>query len=43
MFSLLYGFFEYIFRKDEFHILILGVDKAGKTNVSKACPKLHAF
>lgn len=33
MFSLLYGFFEYIFRKDEFHILILGVDKAGKTNV----------
>ncbi len=36
MFSLLYGFFEYIFRKDEFHILILGVDKAGKTNVSKA-------
>ncbi|GIL65745.1 hypothetical protein Vafri_19451 [Volvox africanus] len=33
MFSLLYGFYEYIFRKDEFHVLILGVDKAGKTNV----------
>ncbi|KAG2439682.1 hypothetical protein HYH02_010563 [Chlamydomonas schloesseri] len=33
MFSLLYGFFEYIFRKDEFHVLILGLDKAGKTNV----------
>ncbi|PNH05257.1 ADP-ribosylation factor-related protein 1 [Tetrabaena socialis] len=33
MFSLLYGFYEYMFRKDEFHVLILGVDKAGKTNV----------
>ncbi|KXZ47991.1 hypothetical protein GPECTOR_31g354 [Gonium pectorale] len=33
MFSLLYGLYEYIFRKDEFHVLILGVDKAGKTNV----------
>lgn len=33
MFSLVHGFIEYIFRKDEFHALILGVDKAGKTNV----------
>ena len=33
MFSLIYGFFEYIFRKDEYHVLILGIDKAGKTNV----------
>lgn len=32
MFSLLYGLFEYLFRKDEFHILILGLDRAGKTN-----------
>lgn len=32
MFSLLYGLFEYMLRKDEFHILILGIDKAGKTN-----------
>mmetsp|Transcript_8846 Transcript_8846/g.18904 ORF Transcript_8846/g.18904 Transcript_8846/m.18904 type:complete len:200 (+) Transcript_8846:89-688(+) len=33
MFTLLYGLFEFIFRKDEYHILILGLDKAGKTNV----------
>lgn len=33
MFSLCYGFFEYVCRKDEFHVLILGIDKAGKTNV----------
>ncbi|KAG2488984.1 hypothetical protein HYH03_012425 [Edaphochlamys debaryana] len=32
-FGLLYGLWEYLFRKDEFHVLILGVDKAGKTNV----------
>jgi ADP-ribosylation factor related protein 1 len=32
-FTLLYGLIEYIFRKDEYHVLILGVDKAGKTNV----------
>jgi ADP-ribosylation factor related protein 1 len=33
MFTLLYGLFEYLFRREEFHILILGLDKAGKTNV----------
>jgi hypothetical protein len=33
MFTLLYGLFEYLFKKDEFHVLILGLDKAGKTNV----------
>jgi ADP-ribosylation factor related protein 1 len=33
MFSLIYGFVEYALRKDEFHVLILGIDKAGKTNL----------
>jgi ADP-ribosylation factor related protein 1 len=33
MFTLFYGLYEYLFKRDEFHILILGLDKAGKTNV----------
>lgn len=33
MFTLLSGFFDYLFRRTEFHVLILGLDKAGKTNV----------
>jgi ADP-ribosylation factor related protein 1 len=33
MFSLVYGFVEYMCKQDEFHVLILGLDKAGKTNV----------
>ena len=31
MFSLLYGFWKLLFRKAEFHVLILGLDGAGKT------------
>ncbi len=31
MFSLLYGFWEYIFRKEEFRLLVVGIDNAGKT------------
>lgn len=31
MFSLFYGLWNYMFSKTEFHVLILGVDKAGKT------------
>lgn len=31
MFSLFYGLWKYIFSKTQFHVLILGVDKAGKT------------
>lgn len=42
MFTLLYGFFEYLFRKDEFHILILGVDKAGKTNVLERLKTIYS-
>lgn len=31
MFSLLYGFYEYMFQKPTYKILIIGVDNAGKT------------
>jgi len=31
MFSLLYGFWKYLFKKDEYFVLILGLDNAGKT------------
>ena len=33
MFSLLYGLWEYVFRKEELRVLILGLDKAGKTTL----------
>ena len=33
MFGLFYGFWQLLFRKDEYNILILGVDGAGKTSV----------
>ncbi|KAI2805876.1 ADP-ribosylation factor protein 1 [Blomia tropicalis] len=33
MFSLLYGFWQYIFQRDEYYILILGLDNAGKTTL----------
>eukprot|EP00201_Polytomella_parva_P005292 CAMPEP_0175079094 /NCGR_PEP_ID=MMETSP0052_2-20121109/24613_1 /TAXON_ID=51329 ORGANISM="Polytomella parva, Strain SAG 63-3" /NCGR_SAMPLE_ID=MMETSP0052_2 /ASSEMBLY_ACC=CAM_ASM_000194 /LENGTH=182 /DNA_ID=CAMNT_0016349349 /DNA_START=55 /DNA_END=600 /DNA_ORIENTATION=+ len=33
MMSLLYGLYEYLTKKEEFRILILGLDKSGKTNV----------
>ena len=32
MFSLLYGFIELLLRKEQFHILVVGLDKAGKTS-----------
>ena len=38
MFSLLKGLWEYFFRKDEYFVVILGLDNAGKT-VSPNCPK----
>eukprot|EP00897_Mesotaenium_endlicherianum_P005169 jgi/Mesen1/4680/ME000241S03717 len=31
MFSLLFGLWKYLFSKAEYHVLILGIDKAGKT------------
>lgn len=33
MFSLFYGLWSYMFSKTEFHVLILGIDKAGKTTL----------
>lgn len=33
MFSLLFGLWEYVFRAEELHILMLGIDKAGKTTL----------
>jgi ADP-ribosylation factor related protein 1 len=33
MFSLVYGFYEYVFRKEEIRILMLGLDKSGKTTL----------
>ena len=33
MFSLLYGLWEYLVRKEELRLLILGLDKAGKTTL----------
>uniref|UniRef100_A0A7N0UYE8 ADP-ribosylation factor-related protein 1 n=1 Tax=Kalanchoe fedtschenkoi TaxID=63787 RepID=A0A7N0UYE8_KALFE len=40
MFSLFYGLWKYAFSKAEFHVLILGIDKAGKTTLLE---KLKAF
>lgn len=31
MFSLLYGIWKYLFQKDEYFVLLLGLDNAGKT------------
>ncbi|KAA8533746.1 hypothetical protein F0562_031263 [Nyssa sinensis] len=33
MFSLFYGLWKHLFSKTEFHVLILGIDKAGKTTL----------
>ncbi|KAH6783917.1 GTP-binding protein 1 [Perilla frutescens var. hirtella] len=33
MFSLFYGLWKYMFSKMEFHVLILGIDKSGKTTL----------
>lgn len=43
MFSLLYGFWRFLFKKDEYFILIIGLDNAGKSTFleqvkSKFCP-----
>lgn len=31
MFSLLYGLWTYLFTRDEYHVLIVGLDNAGKS------------
>ena len=41
MFSLLYGLWEYIFRKEELRILVLGLDKSGKTTLLERLKELY--
>ncbi|XP_052147735.1 uncharacterized protein LOC127766663 isoform X1 [Oryza glaberrima] len=41
MFSLAYGLWKYIFNKTEFHVLILGVDKAGKTTLLEKIKSIY--
>lgn len=38
MFSLFYGLWQYMFSKMELHVLILGIDKAGKTVLHLSMP-----
>lgn len=42
MFSLFYGLWNYIFSKTEFHVLILGIDKAGKTTLLERLKTLYS-
>ncbi|URE02657.1 ADP-ribosylation factor-related protein [Musa troglodytarum] len=42
MFSLFYGLWNYMFSKTEFHVLILGVDKAGKTTLLEKLKSLFS-
>lgn len=41
MFSLFYGLWKYVFNKDEFRVLILGVDKAGKTTLLEKLKSIY--
>ncbi|KAJ4969210.1 hypothetical protein NE237_015911 [Protea cynaroides] len=42
MFSLFYGLWKYIFSKTEFHVLILGIDKSGKTTLLEKLKALYS-
>lgn len=42
MFSLFYGLWQYITSKTEFHVLILGIDKAGKTTLLEKLKSLYS-
>ncbi|EFJ27750.1 ARF-like GTPase [Selaginella moellendorffii] len=42
MFSLLYGLWKYLFSKAEFHVLILGIDKAGKTTLLEKLKTIYS-
>ncbi|WVZ66728.1 hypothetical protein U9M48_015912 [Paspalum notatum var. saurae] len=41
MFSLLYGLWKHVFSKTEFHVLILGVHKAGKTTLLEKLKSIY--
>ncbi|KAH0458872.1 hypothetical protein IEQ34_011686 [Dendrobium chrysotoxum] len=41
MFSLFYGLWKYMFSKIEFHVLILGVHKAGKTSLLEKLKSIY--
>lgn len=40
-FSLFYGCYEYMTRKEELHILIVGLDRAGKTTILERLKTLY--
>nr|PNR30361.1 hypothetical protein PHYPA_026677 [Physcomitrium patens] len=42
MFSLLYGLWNYLFSHAEFHVLILGIDKSGKTTLLEKLKTLYS-
>ncbi|KAF3320792.1 ADP-ribosylation factor-related protein 1-like protein [Carex littledalei] len=42
MFSLFYGLWKYVFSKTEFHVLILGIDKAGKTTLLEKVKSIYS-
>lgn len=41
MFSLLFGLWRYLFSKAEYHVLILGIDKAGKTTLLERVKSIY--
>ena len=43
MFGLIYGLMEHVLRKEELHILILGLDKAGKTTLLEKMKEMHGL
>ncbi|KAL1320202.1 hypothetical protein HN51_064912 [Arachis hypogaea] len=42
MFSLFYGLWKYLFSKMELHVLILGIDKAGKTTLLERMKSVYS-